>query len=61
MSMIRVRVFCRPCMFMVSMILGLEETFFIREVNYASIPLNLVYSLNNISLISDEPRKILSR
>jgi len=40
---------------------GFDVTFFIKEVNYESIPLNLVYSLINISLIYDDPRKILSR
>jgi len=46
-------------MFIVYIMFGLDETFFISEVNSASIPLNLVYSLNNISLISEEPRKML--
>lgn len=58
-SIILVRVFCRPCIFMVSMILGFDETFFMREVNSESMLLNRVYSLKSISLISDDPRKML--
>ena len=40
---------------------GFDETFFLREVNSESMLLDLVYSLKSISLMSNEPRKKLSK
>jgi hypothetical protein len=46
---------------MTSKIAFLAETFFIRETNSESIDLNLVYSFDSYYLISDDPKKILSK
>lgn len=46
---------------MTSIMLGLAATFFIKEMNSESIPLNLLYSLVSCCLISEAPKKMLSR
>lgn len=52
------KVFWSDGMLMVSMMLGLEVTFFIKVVTSLWMPLKRVDSFTSISLISVEPRKM---